>query len=303
MSERRFIQHGVENEKLKEENNNKNENKKLEEENKNKNKNGNKNKQFEKNKIIKVEPKDLNWFDKNEFKEILAIIGNNKFSHRNKIGEFKYDKIKDLVNNIRNNTISEIDAKKLLNTLKKIKNAEIKDKRLIPGQRKLLNLFDNLFDIILTDNPLESESQENKNENKDEDYENRYENKDENKDEYKYDNKTISQDKKDEIIKGLKDNLDEITDKSKSFEDQIESLKKLEDLKEYLFMKDFDDKELKIKYFKIHLADMSNKIDEKLFETIFGHKLKKLVDNLTNATNKEKNQIIVHNIRKKKINF
>ena len=81
-----------------------------------------------------------------------------------------------MVNNIRNNTISEIDAKKLLNTLKKIKNAEIKDKRLIPGQRKLLNLFDNLFDIILTDNPLESESQENKNENKDEDYENKYEN-------------------------------------------------------------------------------------------------------------------------------
>ena len=105
------------------------------------------------------------------------------------------------------------------------------------------------------------------------------------------------------IIKGLNDNLDEIIDKSKSFEDQIELLKKLEDLKEYLFMKDFDDKELKIKYFKIHLADMSNKIDEKLFETIFGHKLKKLVDNLTNATNKEKNQIIVHNIRKKKINF
>ena len=28
--------------------------------------------------------------------------------------------------------------------------------------------------------------------------------------------------------------------------------------------------------------------------------LKKLVDNLTNATNKEKNQIIVHNIRKNK---
>ena len=85
-----------------------------------------------------------------------------------------------MVNNIRNNTISEIDAKKLLNTLKKIKNAEIKDKRLIPGQKKLLNLFDNLFDIILTDKTLESESQENKNEkvesrkeeNKDEYYEN-----------------------------------------------------------------------------------------------------------------------------------
>ena len=81
-----------------------------------------------------------------------------------------------MVNNIKNNAISEIDAKKRLNTLKKIKNAEIKDKKLIPGQKKLLNLFGNLFDIILADKTLESESQENKNENKDEDYENKYEN-------------------------------------------------------------------------------------------------------------------------------
>ena len=51
--------------------------------------------------------------------------------------------------------------------------------------------------------------------------------------------------KKPEIIKGLNDNLDEIIDKSKSFEDQIESLKRLEDLKEYWFMKYFDDKESK----------------------------------------------------------
>ena len=44
-----------------------------------------------------------------------------------------------MVNNIKNNTISEIDAKKSLNTLKKIKNAEIKYKRLIPRQKELLN--------------------------------------------------------------------------------------------------------------------------------------------------------------------
>ena len=35
-------------------------------------------------------------------------------------------------------------------------------------------------------------------------------------------------------IKNLNNNLDEIIDKSKSFEDQIESLKKLEYSKEYL---------------------------------------------------------------------
>ena len=45
---------------------------------------------------------------------------------------------------------------------------------------------------------------------------------------------------------------------------------------------------------------MSNKINEELFETIFGHKLIKLVDKLINTTNKEKNQIIVNNTRKNK---
>ena len=47
-------------------------------------------------------------------------------------------------------------------------------------------------------------------------------------------------------------------DKSKSFEDQIKSLKKLESLKGYWSYNDYDDKELKSKYFKIELADMSN---------------------------------------------
>ena len=51
--------------------------------------------------------------DKNKFKEILTIIDSNKFNYRNKIGEFKYIDIRDLVNNIRNNTISERDAKKI----------------------------------------------------------------------------------------------------------------------------------------------------------------------------------------------
>ena len=66
--------------------------------------------------IIKEEPKEiksLDWFDKNKFKEILAIIDSSKFNYKNKIGEFNYIDIKNLVNNIRNNTISEIGAKKI----------------------------------------------------------------------------------------------------------------------------------------------------------------------------------------------
>ena len=46
---------------------------------------------------------------------------------------------------------------------------------------------------------------------------------------------------------------------------------------------------------------MSNEIDEKLFEKIFGHTLIKLVDKLINTTNKHENQIIVKNINANKI--
>ena len=97
------------------------------------NENENKNEKFEKNKIVKdanikeliEKPKEIkspNWLDKNKFKEILTIIDSNKFGHKNKIGDFKYIDIKDLVNNIKDNTISEIDAKKLVNTLNRIKH-------------------------------------------------------------------------------------------------------------------------------------------------------------------------------------
>ena len=48
---------------------------------------------------------------------------------------------------------------------------------------------------------------------------------------------------------------------------------------------------------------MSNEIDKKLFEKIFGHTLAKLVDKLINTTNKEKNQIIIKNINANKKNL
>ena len=75
------------------------------------------NEQLKKNNIVKdvnikeliEQPKEIkspNWLDKNKFKEILTIIDSNKFGRKNKIGEFKYINIKDLVNNIRDSTIS-----------------------------------------------------------------------------------------------------------------------------------------------------------------------------------------------------
>ena len=44
---------------------------------------------------------------------------------------------------------------------------------------------------------------------------------------------------------------------------------------------------------------MSNEIDKKLFEKIFGHTLIKLTDKLINTKNREENQTIVNSIKKK----
>ena len=133
-----------------------------------------------------------------------------------------------MINKIRNNTISEIAVKKNLNTLNELKNAEmIKQKTHTPNQKELLNFFNDLSDTILTDKTLESKSQkddENVNENEEtlmslnEDDESKIEDDDE----------TMSQSK---ITKELNDHLEKIIDQSKSFEEQMKSLKKREDLK------------------------------------------------------------------------
>ena len=166
-----FTQHDIENNQLKEANEKlrKEESEKLRKENE----------QLRKNNVVKdakikesiEKPKEIkspeedknttdsypNWFDKNKFNKILTIIDTNAFSYRYKIGEFKYI---DLVNNIRNNAISEISAKKDSNTLNELKNTGItKQKKRTPGQKELLNLFNDLSDTILTDKKLKLESQ------------------------------------------------------------------------------------------------------------------------------------------------
>ena len=103
--------------------------------------------------------------------------------------------------------------------IKHNKKLEIKHKRLIPGQKELLNLFDDLSDIILTDKTLMSskdeneklkEEHENENENENEndndnenENKNKYENEDDDYDyDYEYeDDETIDQN---EIIKEKK---------------------------------------------------------------------------------------------------
>ena len=49
-----------------------------------------------------------------------------------------------MIHDIKNNTISEALAKQKLSALNEIKKAETKNKRLMNGQKILLNLFDDL---------------------------------------------------------------------------------------------------------------------------------------------------------------
>ena len=227
---------------------------------------------------------------------MLAIIDSNKFNYKNKIGEFKYIDIKDLVNNIRNNTISEIHAKKDLNTLNKIENTEIiKNKRRTSKQKELLNLFDDLLlDAILTDKTTKSKSQKYKtlmSSNEDDEMNKTLMSSNED------DNDNMNQNNNN-IIKQLNACLDKIIDKSKSFKDQIKLIRKEKNLDEYYFINDYGDKELEFIIFKLQLAYLSNIIDKKIFKQIFGRSFETLTNKLINTTNKEENQIIVNNISK-----
>ena len=161
------------------------------------------------------------------------------------------------------------------------------DDRAIESSDQGINLKD-AIDLILDFNENEYEN-ECENEDEDDCYENENEDDD--------DDKTIDQNK----IKKVNDYFDKIIGKSKSFEDEIKSLKKREDLKKYYPHNDYDDKKLKYNYFKIKLADMSNEIVEKLFEKIFGHTFIKLADKLINTTDRKENQITVKNINANKI--
>ena len=110
----------------------------------------------------------------------------------------------------------------------------------------------------------------------------------------------MDENKKNKIIKGTNDNLDETNWQIKIISRANKIVKKLETLKGYWSYKVFGDKEIKSKYFEIELADISNEVDEKLFEQIFGHTLIKLADKLINTIDKEENQKIVKNIEKNK---
>ena len=111
---------------------------------------------------------------------------------------------------------------KKFNALNEINNIEIIIyKKSTPGHKKLLNLFNDLWDIILTNKTLESESQENKNEKENENVNENDENENENEDDDVIIKKllhsnqyaeTVDQNEKNLIIKKLNDHFDKIID-------------------------------------------------------------------------------------------
>ena len=152
------------------------------------------------------------WYDTNKFKIILTTIDSNNFNHKNKIGKLKFNDINSLINSVKDDTISEADTKKKMNALERIKKAEVKNKRLISSQKKLLNLFDDLLEAICNNNKNENDNVSvNENDNDDNDNDNEREN-----DYERY---------QDHKIKQLH-NYFKVIHETKSFGEQIEILKK-----------------------------------------------------------------------------
>ena len=259
---------------------NKESNKKL-----NKELNKESNKESNKELIEIINPKKdedtTDWYDKNKFKKILTTIDSNNFNHKNKIGKLKFNDINNLINNIKNNTISETDAKQKLNELDEIKKVETKNKRLISSQKILLNLFVDLLKTIFNNNNNNECVNDNESANDNESV-NGY---DDDKEEEYYKIKQINN--------GFK-----TIDKIKSFEVQIEILKTKDFLDECWYDEYYhDNKKLNNKIFKVKVAHLLNDVDEKLFKKIFDHTFVKLADKLLNTTSKEENKIIIDDIK------
>ena len=149
----------------------------------NKKSNKESNKEPNKELIATISPKNdentTNWYDKNKFNKILTTIASINFNHKNILGKFKFNDINNLINNIKNNTISEADTKNKINKLNEIKKVETKDKRLSISQKTLLSLLNYLKTIFNNNNNNNNESDgENESEN-----ESVHENENENKNE------------------------------------------------------------------------------------------------------------------------
>ena len=102
-----------------------------------------------------------------------------------------------------------------------------------------------------------------------------------------YDNDDDDDDDDNITVKEITNNFKKI-DETKSFEDQIDILKKIPWLNDYWYMDYYEDnKETNLRLFKLKFAHIFNDVDDDLFKEIFGHTSVKLADKLINTTSKE----------------
>ena len=161
-------------------------------------------------------------------------------------------------------------------------------------------MFDELLKAIFNNNKIVKEDNNkivkednNKTVKEDNNVNDNYDNDDDYEDDYDdYDS-----DNDDEItVKGINNNFKKI-DETKSFEDQIDILKKITWLNEYWDMCYYEDnKETNLRLFKLKFAHIFNDVDDNLFKEIFGFTSVKLADKLINTTSKEENQILINDI-------
>ena len=111
------------------------------------------------------------------------------------------------------------------------------------------------------------------------------------------DNDDYDSDNDDEItVKGINNNFKKL-DETKSFEDQIDILKKKPWLNEYWDMCYYEDnKETNLRLFKLKFAHTFNDVDDSLLNEIFGHTSVKSADKGINTTSKEENRTLINDI-------
>ena len=170
-----------------------------------------------------------------------------------------------MVDNINKNTISEKLARKNLNALNKLKDAEIKHKCLSSNQTELLKLSDYLLETIGNNNNNNNNNSNNNGNNNENESDSEHENDNDNVNDNG--SESESEDKNEEYYKIKQLNgYFKMIDETKSFEKQINVLKKMNFLEEYWQTGYYDDdKESNLKIFKTKFTYISNYIDGKLF--------------------------------------
>ena len=74
----------------------------------------------------KKEEDTTDWYNRNKFKKIFTAIDSNGFNHKSKIDKLRFNDINNLINDIKDNTISEALAKQKQNALNEIKKSRNK---------------------------------------------------------------------------------------------------------------------------------------------------------------------------------